>query len=191
MSSKYNILFFKLNHPESQNIANNVSSLPFKVVKICIDKVNPSKIPSFVKTVPLLKLQNGEILAGQKLTNWCTTFCKQGSSQNTKSSTSNNNNNQNNLNITGDDNISPIYSKEFGGFSDNYSFLTDEVDKNKVEQIKPIDHSFSFLNSTETFINPNETNLSENDNNKSNRLDDALNRFKMEREQDLKPIQRH
>jgi hypothetical protein len=196
----YNVLFYKLNHQESTEVFNQVSGLPFKVVKICIDKVGRNKIPQFVNTVPLLKTQSGEIFTGNKLKNWCSTFCRgSGSSSNqnsignnTGNNTGNNNGqnnsgNKNNMEVTGDMNISPIYSQELGGFSDNYSFLTDNVDSNKVEQIQPIDHSFSFLgkNDDTSFV---ETQSSSSDkNSRGNELEDAFNKFKMEREKDCRP----
>lgn len=194
----YNVLFYKLNHQESTLIYNQVSGLPFKVVKICIDKIDIKKIPKFVNTVPLLKTQNGEIFTGTKLKNWCSTFCRSSASSNNQNNIGNNttnntnnntNNNSNNADITGDMSISPIYSQEFGGFSDNYSFLTDNLDNNKVEQIQPIDHSFSFLGKNEdtSFVeNQGSTN---NKNSRGSELENALAKFKMEREKDCRPQQ--
>ena len=190
----YNVLFYKLNHQESTEIFNQVSGLPFKVVKICIDKVDRNKIPRFVNTIPLLKTQSGEIFTGNKLRNWCSTFCRGSGSSSRQNNIGNNtgnnnqnNNSKNNVDVTGDMNISPIYSKEFGGFSDNYSFLTDNVDSNKMEQIQPIDHSFSFLgkNDDTSFV---ETQSSSGDkNSRGSELEDAFNKFKMEREKDCRP----
>ena len=175
----HNVCFYKNGNKESMEVVKQLNSLPFKVVKICIDKINPVKIPRFVTAVPLIRMENGEIFAGDKLRSWCSTFCRSSASSNVCKE----NRNKPNMEITGDPSISPICGNELSGFSDGYSLLTDSLNEKKVEQINPLDHSYSFLGRKDDPI----TTTSSSNNNDPNKLGNAYEKMMMERNRELKP----
>ena len=200
--NNHNMLFYSLRDPSSNEILSKISSLPFKVLKIPVEKYS-NKIPAFVRQVPTLKLQDGNIIVGPKVLEWCNIFVR-GSAQQQNQYQNQQQQKQTNpqgnvVNDHGD--VSAVFSKELTGFSDSYSFLTDVTDEKKVEKIKPIGHAYSFLDNNVSNqlgmsldnLTPQNTSSSGTDKyktNKSNGLDDALERMQQERMKDMKGSQR-
>ena len=208
--NNHNMLFYSLRDPSSNEILSKVSMVPVKILKIPVEKYS-NKIPSFVRQVPTLKLKDGNIFVGNQVLEWFNMFSRgnvqQRPQQNINQSPQERlqqnmpQNSQQSSDINNHGDVSAIYSKELTDFSDSYSFLTDNIDEKKVEQIKPIGHAYSFLDS-ESPANINLNNMSPqntsqsgmNNNYKTNRssgLDSALERMQQERMKDLGGNQRY
>jgi len=198
--NNHNILFYSLRDPSSNEILSKINSLPFKVLKIPVEKYS-NKIPSFVRQVPTLKLQDGNLMVGQQVLEWCNVFARGNVQQSNPQNTQQSNNNQQKQAVNDHGDVSAVFSKELTGFSDSYSFLTDDTDEKKVEKIKPIGHAYSFLDNNASNqlgmnldnLTPQNTSSSGTDKyktNKSSGLDNALERMQQERMKDMKGGQR-
>ena len=86
------MLFYSLRDPSSNEILSKISSLPFKVLKIPVEKYSNKIL--VVRQVPTLKLQDGNIIVGPKVLEWCNIFVR-GSVYNNKINIKINNNNKN------------------------------------------------------------------------------------------------
>ena len=147
----------------------------------CID--NNKNLPKFLKVVPTIIEKNCEKpLEGNFVFNYLERFNKSNSNS-SKSLLNNTPTNSNNNSTENKESIQPFFSNEMSGYSDGYSYISNE---------NPMNHSFQFLGN-----NTNSPNLNNIDRpiSSNNETDDDFNKklqnYKEQRDHQLPvPISR-
>lgn len=168
------IIFYSNHCIHSQNVMKKLFKTPYypKFMKICVDnKRNP--IPPNVTCVPTIFLPGNPIpISGSKVFQWIEGLNSTGNKVNGNA---------------GAQNISAFHSTEMSGFSDGYSFISDN-------STNPLNHSFSFLGQAPPSIStPNESTGGSGDarNVQKSQLEQEYEKLMMSRDRDLpKPIAR-
>ena len=137
------IIFYSMRCKHSMKALEIIKNNNININLECID--NNKNLPKFLKVVPTIIEKNcDKPLEGDFVFNWLNRFVK--------SSSSSSSSNMTQKPIESNESIQPFFSNEMTGYSDGYSYISNE---------NPMDHSFQFLNNNQ---NNNQNNNNQNNN---------------------------
>lgn len=175
------IIFYSMKCKYSMKALDIIKKNNININLECID--NNKNLPTFLKVVPTIINKNcDKPLEGNFVFTWLNNFVD-------KSSTnlnSNNNSNTNTNSMESKDSIQPFFSNEMSGYSDGYSYISNE---------NPMNHSFQFLNNNNVGVEQNNTNNIDRPMSSNNEMNDDFNKklqhYKEQRDNQLPaPISR-
>lgn len=130
----------------------------------CID--NNKNLPKFLKVVPTIIEKNcDKPLEGNFVFNWLNRFVDKSNTNSTINPSTNSIVNSNNS-TENKESIQPFFSNEMSGYSDGYSYISNE---------NPMNHSFQFLGNNIN-NNPSNTNNIERPISSNNEMDEDFNK---------------
>jgi hypothetical protein len=196
MSNSRNILYYSKQCRHSRNILETLSQNSNILSRFDLIDISQNKPPEYITAVPslLIPKQNGEadMLVGRSVFDWLNNILRQNQPQNQQPNQPPNQqpnqppnqhpnqqsnqqpNQQPNQQSNQQSNEASILDFDpctMNGFSDNFSFL------GKDNNVAPIDHNFSFLNSNnDKLINPSQFQNTNGEDRESNKVKSDMER---------------
>ena len=149
------IIFYSMKCKHSMKALEIIKNNNININLECID--NNKNLPKFLKVVPTIIEKNcDKPLEGDFVFNWLNRFVKSSNSNMTQKP------------IESTDSIQPFFSNEMTGYSDGYSYISNE---------NPMDHSFQFLNNNNNQNNNNQNNNIDRPISSNNETNDDFNKM--------------
>jgi len=160
---KKDIIFYSNYCTYSKEIINQISKTEINdnIIYVSVDDEN-IQLPPFIKAVPTIYLVNDKkIVVDEEITQWI-------SSKTSKQ-------------------VSEDLQPYFGTCGDSYGCSFSNVDNT---EIKPFTSGFTFLGEEQKITTPNSESVGNNNSPRTNSMDNKLEQFQAERNNEFNPIQR-